>query len=67
MILFDFKCEDCGHEGEALVKSDVYILNCAECMGVETYKRLTMGTKTFNFKGDGTYDQGKVEHGRGKK
>lgn len=33
LILFDFKCEDCGHEHEELVKSAVTDLDCPKCGG----------------------------------
>lgn len=32
-ILFEFKCNNCGHEFEELVQPEVHQLVCPECLG----------------------------------
>lgn len=33
LILFDFRCKNCKHEFEELVKSDIWQAQCPKCSG----------------------------------
>ncbi len=34
LMLFDFKCPDCHHQCEELVKRDIKHIGCPECGGI---------------------------------
>lgn len=41
-ILFDFECNDCGHEFDDLVKPDIYTTPCPKC-GKESRRLASAG------------------------
>lgn len=53
MPLYDFKCDECGHAFEQLVKSDATV-GCPQCSGVATKQISAPGKPVF--KGSGFYE-----------
>ncbi|MCP3869761.1 MAG: zinc ribbon domain-containing protein [Gammaproteobacteria bacterium] len=64
MPFYEYRCEDCGHELEAMQKmSDAPLMNCPEC-GKPALKKL-ISAAGFRLKGGGWYETD-FKHGKKK-
>ena len=55
-MIFDFKCNDCGHEEEKFVKSGGQVVECPKC-GAQMQKQLS-APGDFTCKGGGFHKPG---------
>ncbi|TVZ38199.1 putative FmdB family regulatory protein [Alteromonadaceae bacterium 2753L.S.0a.02] len=55
MPIYEYRCEDCGHELEALQKiSDAPLVDCPECQTASLKKKVSAAA--FRLKGGGWYE-----------
>jgi len=53
--MYDFKCEDCGNEFEAIVKLNLNVIQCPECDEFNAFKVDQVHQTTFKLVGGGWY------------
>lgn len=67
MPLYEYQCPKCKSKNEQLHgMNESPTIKCP--LGCKEYcVKLVIGPRQFVFKGEGTYDKGKVSHGKAKK
>ena len=53
MPFYEFKCIDCGHKQEHLLKMDALVEKCPKCNGLNYQKQVS--SAVFSLKGSGFY------------